>query len=108
MNAPMQYENLAAMKDNTDSLEVCLVDSGSDAQESRECALQIILDLQNYYRRRNLSYQERFGTVDPLAEKVLAQLSSAYEGARQWGSGTGDASLTLSVGSGLTLGSVPR
>lgn len=108
MNAPLHYDTLATADNGADLLEVCLVDGSDDMQVSRECALQIILDLQNYYRRRNLSHQERFGSTDPAAEKVMAQLARAYEGARQWNGDAGDSSLTLSLGSSFTQLSVPR
>jgi hypothetical protein len=85
--------------------------SGTRRDEaSRECLLQIITDLGNYYRRRNLSHREKFGSTDPEAEAVIRELAIAYEQARQCFSasdGNGVSSVESSISLRLVTQQVP-
>lgn len=67
-----------------------LVSLAGPDEASRECLLQIIMDLSNYCRRRNLSHREKFGSTDPEIEEAIRELVIAYAHARQWFSDSDD------------------
>ena len=97
MNAPIKHDRFITGQGSCETLEVHLLDGAGAEQESRECALEILLDLQHYYRRRNLSHEERFGKPCPVATRVLSQLSIAYDRARRWNPDTGADNLVLTL-----------
>ncbi len=83
MNAPVSWLNAVAESNTDGSLEIPLVDGGYRGEESAECVLQMITDLQSYHRRRVFSHQERFGVPDPLSEQALHDLARAQKRALQ-------------------------
>ncbi len=50
---------------------------------SREPVMQLLLDIQNYHRRRNFSHKERFGEPDPWSEGMLENLDTAISRVKQ-------------------------
>ena len=79
MNAPVYGLNAIEEASAGGSLEIPLVNGGYCGEESAECVLQMIADLQSYHRRRVFSHQERFGVPDPLSEQALHDLARAHE-----------------------------
>lgn len=106
MNAPMPTTDYFRNRSDTNSLEIQLVDRESDSEDSQQALLQILSDLQSYYRRRNFSHEERFGSPDPFSEAVLYDLANAYNKARQCIDAGLGASLRLE--SSITLTPSPR
>ena len=103
MNAPAHGIELGNRGAVETVLEIPLLGGTFRAEESRECVLQLLSDLQSYHSRRNLSHQERFGAPCPDSEKALAGIARAMDSARHWIDEAVDGTVALVLESSLSL-----
>ena len=108
MNAPMVNVESTKAGKGKKSLDIPLVDGELDADDSREYLLQLIDDLRGYHQRRNFSHQECFGAPDPLSEKALDELSTAFENARFLVEHAHDSQLRLVIESSIRVKLAPQ
>ena len=103
MNAPLPEPQYRASTATDESIHLPLMQQSPVQEDSGVPLIELLAALRNYYRLRDLSLRERFGSPDRATEQALAKLDEMQQSLQRLAADARDSKRTILVNAQLSV-----